>query len=115
MPRGRANNVNGDTPYTPLERMKNRVRRILKENFEARDDDKLLYYLVCKEYCEEQGYDVDHIEFRVVMFEKKCKIPNMESVRRVRCKLQEEDKSLWGNRRQERMEAQAAYLDFVRN
>jgi hypothetical protein len=101
--------------FTSLEKMKNRVRRILTENFEARDDDKLLYYLVCKEYCEEQGYNVDDIPYRVVMFEKKCRIPNYETVGRCRRKLQEEDKSLWGNRRQERMEAQEAFVEFARN
>lgn len=99
---------------TPMEQMKKRVHRILLEDYKARDDDQYLYYLVCKEYCEEQGYNVDTIQFRTVMLEKKCNIPNMSTVRRCRAKLQEEDKSLWGDRRQERMEAQEAYLDFVR-
>lgn len=106
--------ANTGSEYTPLEKMKMRVKRIMTENFESRDDDKLLYYLVCKEYCEEQGYNVDNIPFRTVMFEKKCRIPNMESVRRCRQKLQEEDKTLWGVRRRERMEAQEAFVAFAR-
>ena len=101
-------------PTAALEKMKNRIRRILTENFEARDNDNLLYYIVCKEFCEERGYNVDNLPYRTVMFEKKCRIPNFESVGRCRRKLQEEDKSLWGNRRQERMDAQAAYVEFTR-
>ncbi len=94
--------------------LKNRVEKILKNNFESRDNDKVLYYEVCKEICQENGYNIDEIGFKAVMFDKVVEFPVSESVTRCRRKLQENNPKLWGNRREERMRAQEAFLDFAR-
>ena len=99
---------------TRLQHIKKRVETILQNDFEARDDDRYLYYLVCKQICEEQGFDVDALSFRSVMMNKEIVLPNTESVRRCRQKLQEENENLWGVRREERMQLQGEYIDFVR-
>ena len=84
-----------------LQYIKKRVETILQNDFEARDDDRYLYYLVCK-------------QIRSVMMNKEILLPNTESVRRCRQKLQEENENLWGNRREERMQLQGEYIDFAR-
>ena len=94
--------------------LKNRIEKILRNNFETRDSDKALYYEVCKEICAENGYNIDQIAFKAVMLDKVVVLPTPETVSRLRRLLQEHDPSLWGNRREERMRAQEDYIDFVR-
>lgn len=89
--------------YVRLKKIKDVVKEILEENFEARDNDQILYYEFCKKLCEAEGYEIDKISFKSVMFDKVITFPNYESVSRCRRKLQENDTSLWGERREERM------------
>ena len=94
--------------------LKEKIENILENNYEARDNDKILYYEVCKDFCLLQGIDVDSLTLRQAMFDKKLILPNMESVRRCRQKIQEENPKLWGDRREERMQAMAIYEEFSR-
>ncbi len=100
---------------TRLNNLKNKVKLILKDVYEARDDDKLLYYYICKSIGLEYGINVDKYSFKDVMLNKDLDLPNMESVRRVRQKLQEESKEYWGDKRYERMKAQEEYIEFALN
>lgn len=95
-----------------LNKICNRVEHILQNNYEARDDDRLLYYLVCKQICSEQDMNIDRLSFKSVMMNKNIKLPNYESVRRSRQKIQEANPSLWGDRKMEREALQEAYKKF---
>ena len=82
---------------TRLNALKNKIKIILKDIYETRDDDKLLYYHVCKRIGLEYGIDIDNISFKDVMTNKSIEFPNMDSVRRVRQKLQEESKEYFSS------------------
>lgn len=91
-----------------LNRVKKRVERILTDFYEARDDDRLLYYLVCKEVCAERGVDINQEPFSIILGDV---LPSYESVRRSRAKIQSENKNLWGEKKLKRDELQEDWID----
>jgi hypothetical protein len=69
------------------------VRKLLTEDPRLRDDDILLRLHVCRE----MGYDPSVITYKKALaLEFEGKIPNSESIRRSRAKLQHDDPSLRG-------------------
>lgn len=69
-----------------LKTIESRVRAILIDHQEARDDDMVLFLLYCNHYCEAE---VGKLPFEVVMKNyKEFQIPYFESVRRTRQKIQ---------------------------
>ena len=69
-----------------LKTIESRVRAILANNEEARDDDMILYLLYCNRYGEVR---VGELPFEMVMNNYKVfHIPCFESVRRTRPKIQ---------------------------
>ena len=91
-----------------LNRVKKRVERILTDFYESRDDDRLLYYLVCKEVCEERGVDINQEPFSIILSDV---LPSYESVRRSRAKIQSENKNLWGDKKLKRDELQEDWIE----
>lgn len=72
-----------------------RVLAILKKNKEARNDDMLLYVLVCRSYFNNKDNDIGQMPFAFVMASyKELNIPHFESVRRSRAKIQSEHPEL---------------------
>lgn len=78
-----------------LKSVEDKVLAILKDNPEARNDDMLLYVLVCKDCYKWSGTDIERLPFGVVMASyKTMNIPHFESVRRSRQKVQEKHPEL---------------------
>lgn len=65
---------------------KERIIKILKEKPEARQDDKLLTYLVFQEIAKENGQGI------FIPFNLFKKFPAFETVKRTRAKIQNEEK-----------------------
>lgn len=84
------------------------VQEILQGNFDARDDDNILFY----EYLKAQDY-ADFGALADQIMETKM-ITKFKSVARVRRKLQEHNPLLWGKKRQERMDAQEIFKQYAR-
>ena len=93
--------------------IKERCENIMTNIYETRDDDKLLYYHVCKEIGLENGINVDSLSFKAVMTNPNMTFPSTESVRRCRQKLQEENHNLWGDKREIRMQHCEDYKNFA--
>ena len=71
------------------------VQDILTTNIASRNSDNYLFYLVCKHQLDEQGIDVDKIGFKKLFLSlKEYGLPQFETVRRTRQKLQEENPEL---------------------
>lgn len=85
------------------------VRSVLYDFPMAREDDRLLTYLVYVRY---YGVRPD-ASFKEVM--KRNDLPSFESIRRARQKIQEMDEDLRGGKMIEkiRMELQREYLDYA--
>lgn len=81
-----------------IKKVKEVVREILVENEEARENDDLLYLLVCQEVCEKPLCEVSLVD--AFMHRKELNLPPYESVRRSRQKWQESCPILRGNNRQ---------------
>ena len=81
----------------------------------TQDDDKALYYHVCDLIGTRNNINIAILSFNDVMFSTKFKFPSMESVRRCRQKIQAEDITLQGTRRNERMALQDDFVEFSRN
>jgi len=82
------------------------VRRILVEKPRTRDCDIRLRWCVVREL----GHDPDKLTFTdALRMEKNKLLPNAESIRRTRAKLQEEDTSLRGELYAERHEKQESW------
>lgn len=81
-----------------IKRVKEIVRQILVEYEEARENDDLLYLLVCQEMCTMSLCEVSIID--AFMHRKELNLPPYESVRRSRQKWQESCPILRGNNRQ---------------
>lgn len=84
------------------------VKRILEEHPEARDDDfKVIGYVVKK-----MSPDAMKLNFGQVLWNhNKLGLPNFETIRRTRQKLQQDNPELRGNVYKERMEKQMEYID----
>lgn len=93
-----------------LNTLENKVRTTLETYKGTRDDDKLLFVVVYERY---YGVNI-YAPFRSVMLDPK--LPSFESIRRTRQKLQQNNESLRGSDRKEkiRLEAQKDFLDYAR-
>ena len=94
-----------------LEKMKTlpeKVHWILTMYPDTRDDDKLLIYIIYKEY-----YGIRQETFLEVI--RRDDLPSFESIRRCRQKTQEQCEYLRGTKRtqEKRLNAQETYIDFA--
>ena len=98
------------TTVTDLKTLTAKVHHILTEDPECRDSDKRLIMAVLAEH-----YGVRATDGIKEILERDD-LPNFESIRRCRQKIQEEDESLRGTRRVEagRLEQQEAYIAYAR-
>lgn len=80
-----------------INNVKEVVRQILVENEEARENDDLLYLLVCQEMCEKPLCEISLVD--AFMHRKELNLPPYESVRRTRQRWQESCPVLRGNNR----------------
>lgn len=80
-----------------IKRVKEVVREILVAIPGARDDDDLLYLLVCQEMCEKPLCEISLVD--AFMHRKELNLPPFESVRRTRQRWQESCPVLRGNNR----------------
>ena len=78
----------------------NIVWEILLNNRPARNSDNVLYMLVCEKRLMEKGLTVDKISFKEgLLSHKEYNLPNFETVRRTRQKLQAQFPELNGSER----------------
>ena len=77
-----------------LKTIEGKVRAVLQKDEEARNDDMLLYLLVCNSFYSNEN-SVGKMPFEVVMKNyKELELPHFESVRRTRAKIQSEHPEL---------------------
>lgn len=89
------------------------VKKILEERPEARNSDYVLYSIIC----EKTNKKVLSLPFDMVLsLLDKRKIPNFETIRRTRQKVQEEFPELKGSKktRQARAKNEVAFREFAR-
>lgn len=87
------------------------VRQILMENERTRDDDMFLYSVFCAKFLLVKPNE----SFYSVMCSWKVKgLPSYESITRARRKVQEEEPTLRGKRRKQRMEEEQKYHEYYR-
>lgn len=87
-----------------------KVKRILENYEDARDDDFILYLLVCKIYTDAPTFALsfeDALEHHV-----KYGLPSYESVTRARRKVKEDYTHLRGRRYKGRKDEQERYREF---
>lgn len=80
-----------------INQMKNIVEELLENDLETRKDDAYLYSCACKEYLMRNNIDITpEIASMLNVFSNSVvlKLPNYESVRRTRAKLQSENPNL---------------------
>lgn len=66
------------------------VKQVLMMNQKARNSDNYLYYVICKAKLAERGIDIDRISFRDGLLQRnEFGLPNFETVRRTRQKVQQ--------------------------
>lgn len=71
------------------------VKQVLILNPKARNSDNYLYYVVCKVKLSGQGIDIDSLSFKDGLLQRnEYGLPNFETVRRTRQKLQHENPDL---------------------
>lgn len=73
------------------------VKEVLKHSQKARNSDNYLYYLVCKIRLQGSGIDIDSISFKDgLILRSEYGLPNFETVRRARQKIQQHCPELAG-------------------
>ncbi len=71
------------------------VQDILTSNIASRNSDNFLFYMVCKKVLDAKGIDIDKIGFKKLFLSlKEYELPQFETVRRTRQKLQEHNPEL---------------------
>ena len=66
------------------------VKQVLMMNQKARNSDNYLYYVICKAKLAERGIDIDRISFKDGLLQRnEFGLPNFETVRRTRQKVQQ--------------------------
>ena len=66
------------------------VKEVLANNPKARNNDNYLYYVICKAKMAGNGIDVDTVSFKDgLLHRSEYNIPNFETVRRTRQKIQQ--------------------------
>lgn len=77
----------------------NLVWEVLLNNRAARNSDNVLYLLVCDRRLKEKGLSVDKLSFKEgLLAQKEYNLPNFETVRRTRQKLQAQFPELIGSK-----------------
>lgn len=93
-----------------LKTIESKVKYILINDPDTRDDDDLLYLEVCKMQIKTEAVSLDYF----LKHRKSSCIPTYESVGRVRRKLQEKYENLRGVRWTERENAIKDFVDYSR-
>jgi hypothetical protein len=90
--------------------IKDKVGNLLEEFPASRDDDKLLWLLYLRRFCNlpDEGWDILHNILA------KDSTPAMESIRRIRQKFQENGNYV-GEKRQKRLEESEAVVENLRD
>lgn len=92
------------------------VQNILTSNVASRNSDNFLFYLVCKHQLDAKGIDIDTIGFKELFLSfPEYGLPQFETVRRTRQKLQEDNPELRCNESVgiARSASQDAFKDFA--
>ena len=100
-----------------LRNTKNLVGNALETSKKARNNDNYLYYLVCKAIMKARGVNIDALSFRDgLLHREQYHLPNSETVRRARQKIQQEDPSLAATAEVEAERAirEEAFREFAR-
>ena len=102
---------------TELKTTTDLVKGILQRCPEARNSDNILYYYVCRIIGNENGIDIDHISMpHFFLHLNDYNMPQFETVRRTRQKIQAEYPELSGNERvqAQRMMNEEVYRKYAR-
>jgi hypothetical protein len=96
-----------------LKTIEGKVRSVLQENEDARNDDMVLYLALCNLYLEDAG---NMPLAQILTNHKELGLPGFESVGRTRRKLQERHPELLGNVRRQRIRAagEKAYRKYAK-
>lgn len=86
-----------------------KVFHILSIDAETRDDDFVLYYVVCRAYTDAPIWAMSFEE--AMLNHKKHRLPSYESITRARRKVQEEHPELRGEKYNARKERQEEYRE----
>lgn len=100
-----------------LGNMKIMVNEILQMDKKSRNSDSYLYSVVCEIMAKKKGIDLSNISAKEFLAnQKEMGMPNYETVRRTRQKVQENDKSLAADDNVQAMREmnQEAFEEFVR-
>jgi hypothetical protein len=92
-------------------------KQILTELPDSRNSDNILYYYVCKVNLEKIGIDIDRVSLESALLHRNTYgLPNFETVRRTRQKIQAEFPELSGSNAVEirRMEREEIFREFAR-
>ena len=74
------------------------VKKALINHPEARNSDNYLYYVICQSLLADIGINIDSISFsQGLLYRKEYNLPNFETVRRARQKIQAECPELASN------------------
>lgn len=73
-----------------------KVKGILIENKQTRNDDNVLYLHVLRKYGEEYGIDIDSMSIPMLFLHcNALRLPSYKSVERARRKMQEQHPEIW--------------------
>ena len=95
----------------------NLVWEVLVDSRNARDSDNILYLLVCDKRLSEKGLSVGRISFKeAFMAQKQLNLPNFETVRRTRQKLQAQFPELAGSKtvKESRAKREQVFREYAR-
>ena len=93
------------------------VKHALLNSVRARSSDNYLYYLICKGKLQGQGIDINTISLQEGLLNRSTYgLPNYETVRRTRQKIQEQCPELAGTAEVEAMRAinEEAFREYAR-
>ena len=71
-----------------LKEIKAAVEKVLEKYPKARDNDNLLYYLICREFAKTDDMDIDKMPFKIVLCGGWHWLPRFESIVRLRRMVQ---------------------------
>lgn len=73
------------------------VKKALINHPEARNSDNYLYYIICHDLLAEMGLNIDKLSLtKALLYRKEYNLPNFETCRRTRQKIQAECPELCG-------------------
>lgn len=94
------------------------VRAALEHNTKARNSDTYLYYVICKGLLNAKGIKIDKISLKDgLLHRKEYNLPNFETVRRTRQKIQRNHPELAGTEEIEVMRTikEEQFRDYARS